>query len=160
MTIRRASDGSVLSKTALLALTTEVVDPDPEVTVTEEIWQDYTIGAGVDPDPAFEGGRRILFYAGQDVKTSVVDGLFPTADITSVTPASGAAAGGTPIVIKGTNFAGAVSATVGAVATTSFAVVDNETITCVTGVHAAGVVDVVVTDDSGPVTETGGYEYV
>lgn len=160
MTIRRASDGSALSKTALLALTTDVVDPDPEVTVTEEIWQDYTIGEGTDPDPNFEQGRRILFPAGAVVKESVIDGLFQAADITSVTPASGAAAGGTLITIKGTNFAGAVSATVGAVATTSFAVVDNKTITCVTGAHAAGTVDVVVTDDSGPVTETGGYEYV
>lgn len=159
MTIRRASDGSVLSKTALEALTTDVEDPDPEVTVDEEIWQDYTIGEGTDPDPEFEGGRRILFYEGQVVKQSVIDGLFQTADITSITPATGDGAGGTPVVIKGTNFAGASGATFGGTAATSFVVVDNETITCVAPAHADGAVNVVVADDSGNATETNGYTY-
>lgn len=159
MTIRKASDGSVLSKTALLALTTEVVDPDPEVTVNEDIWQDFTIGEGTDPDPAFEGGRRRLFYAGQVVKTSTIDALFEVSDITSVTPNTGAAAGGTAVTIKGTNFAGATAVSFGGAAATLPVVVDDETITCVTPAHAAGAVDVVVTDDSGTATETGGYTY-
>lgn len=159
MTIRRASDGSVLSKTALLALTTDVEDPDPEVTVDEDIWQDYTIGEGTDPDPAFEGGRRRLFYAGQVVKTSTIDALFEVSDITSVTPATGAAAGSTAVTIKGTNFAGATAVSFGGTPATSVVVVDDTTITCVTPAHAAGAVNVVVTDDSGTVTETSGYTY-
>lgn len=159
MTIRRADTGAVLSKAQLDALTTDVVDPDPEVVVPVEIWQDYTVGEGVDPDPEFEQGRRILFYEGQVVKQSMIDGLFPAADITSVTPNTGPAAGGTAVVIKGTNFAGATGATFGGTAATNFVVQDNETITCTAPAHAAGAVDVVVADDSGSVTETGGYTY-
>lgn len=159
MTIRRASNGSVLSKTALLALTTAVVDPDPEVTVNEDIWQDYTIGEFTDPDPKFEQARRRLFYAGQVVKTSMINGLFPTADILSITPATGVAAGGTAITIKGTNFAGATAAGVGGNPVTSFVLHDNETITGVTAAHTAGAVSVTVTDDSGTVTEAAGFTF-
>lgn len=159
MTIRRASDGSILTKSALDALTTDVPDPDPEVLVPIEVYQDYTIGAGVDPDPAFEGGRRRLFYAGQVVKQSYIDALFEAATIDSVAPNTGAAAGGTAVTITGANFAGVTGVTFGGVAATSVVVHDETTVTCVTPAHAAGAVDVVVADDSGNVTETGGYTY-
>lgn len=160
MTIRRASDGSVLTKAALDAATTDVPDPDPEVIVPFDVVQDYTIGEGTDPDPEFEGGRRRLFYAGQVVKQSAIDALFELATITTVTPNSGAAAGGTPITIVGTNFAGVTAVTIGGVPATALVVHDETTITCTTGAHAAGAVNVVVSDDSGPITKVNGYTYV
>lgn len=159
MTIRRASDGSILTKAALDALTEDVPDPDPEVIVPIEVWQDYTIGEGTDPDPAFEGGRRRLFYAGQTVKQSFIDGLFEAATIDTVTPASGDGAGGTAVTIKGTNFAGTTGVTFGGTAATSVVVHDETTITCVTPAHADGAVNVVVADDSGNVTKTNGFTY-
>lgn len=159
MTIRRADTGAVLTKAALDALTTDVPDPDPMVTVPIDVWQDYTIGEGTDPDPSFEGGRRRVFYAGQKVSQAYIDGLFPTADILSVTPNTGLAAGGTPITIKGKNFAGATGATVGGNALAGFVLHDNETITGTTAAHTAGAVNVVVTDDGGPVTEVNGFTF-
>lgn len=159
MTIRRADDGSILTKSALDALTTDVPDPDPEVVVPIDVFQDYTIGEGTDPDPQFEGGRKRLFYAGQVVKQSFIDALYEPATIDSVTPAGGGTAGGTAVTIKGTNFAGTTAVSFGGTAATNVVVVDETTITCTTPAHAAGAVDVVVTDDSGPVTEVGAFTY-
>lgn len=79
---------------------------------------------------------------------------------TTVTPATGVAAGGTPITIKGKNFTRATAVTVGGVATTAFTVVDDTTITCTTGAHAAGQVSVVVADPDGNGTLTNGFTYV
>lgn len=58
--------------------------------------------------------------------------------VTDVTPNVGTAAGGTSVTIHGSNFTGAVSATLGGVAVTSFVVVNDTTITCVTGAGTAG----------------------
>ncbi len=66
-----------------------------------------------------------------------------------VNPASGTIAGGTAVTIKGSGFSalggnGAVNGvTFGGAPATSFVLVDDATITCVTPARAAGVVDVV-----------------
>lgn len=154
MTIRKANQ-TAITKTQLLALTTTVVDPPAILTVTEEIYIDYT-----STDGAFEKHQALLFVPGQRIETATIDGLFGTPDITSIAPVTGPAAGGTPVVIRGTRFSGATACAIGGVATTAFRVVDDSTITCVTGAHAAGAVNVVVTDDSATVTETAAYTYV
>lgn len=79
--------------------------------------------------------------------------------VTSATPNSGPAAGGTPITIAGSNFTGATSATVGGVAVTSFVVVNDTTITCVTGTHAAATVNIVVTNPISSGTGTNKFTY-
>lgn len=79
----------------------------------------------------------------------------------SISPKSGAAAGGTALVIKGDNFTGVTSVTVGGVATTAFSVVNDKEIHCTTGAHAAGQVDVVF-DKAGTgadATVTNGFTY-
>jgi hypothetical protein len=80
----------------------------------------------------------------------------PTVD---VAPATGAAAGGTAVTITGTGFYGATSARLGGVAITSFVVVNNTTITGVSGAHAAGVVSASVTGPAGTGTRATSYEY-
>lgn len=120
----------------------------------EDVHQSFTF-----PNAHFEGGSRLALVEGQRITQSQLDAMFAPAVFTSIAPATGAAAGGTAVVIKGRNFSGAAGATVGGVAITSFKVVDETTITGVTAAHAAGVVDVVITDDSGNTTATGAFEY-
>ncbi len=79
--------------------------------------------------------------------------------ISSVTPNEGPVAGGTSVVIAGTNLADATSVTIGGTAATVTA--DSATsITATTPARSAGVADVVVATAGGSVTDTGGYTYV
>lgn len=87
----------------------------------------------------------------------------PAPTVTSATPATGAAAGGEAITdLAGTDFRPGATVTFGGVAATSVVVVSRTRITCVTPAHAAGVVNVVVTNPDGRNSGTGVgvYEYV
>jgi hypothetical protein len=150
--------GQTLTESAMNALTDDVAAPPTMVTVTEDIWQRFTAEGQTGPK-AFEAQTRLLFHEGQVVAQSAVDALFADATIDTVLPATGPAAGGTAIKITGTNFGGVSGVTVGGVACTNVRVVSEKVISCTTGAHAAGAVNVVVTDDSGAVTKTNGYTY-
>jgi putative cell wall-binding protein len=65
--------------------------------------------------------------------------------VTSVSPATGSAAGGPVVTITGTGFTGATAVAFGATAATSFTVVSATSITAVSPAHAAGGVDIRVT---------------
>jgi hypothetical protein len=82
-------------------------------------------------------------------------------DVTSVTPADGPVAGATPVTVNGTDFTnvGTTTVTFGGTAATNVLVVSTTAITCDTPTHAAGAVDVVVTNDFGTDTLVGGYTY-
>ncbi|NYK10676.1 hypothetical protein HNR14_002557 [Leifsonia naganoensis] len=69
--------------------------------------------------------------------------------ITSLTPTSGPAAGGTAVTITGTGFTGATGATFGGTAGTAFTVVNDTTITVTTPAHVPAAVDVVVQHPNG-----------
>lgn len=146
--------GATLSESALNALTTPVT-ADPVVTVGQDIIQRFSYEAS----GKFEKGSRLLFRAGQKVRQATIDALFADATVATVAPATGAAAGGTDITITGTNLGGVLGVSIGGVAATMVRSVSETTLTCRTGAHAAGAVDVVVTDDSGPVTKTNGFTY-
>jgi SLOG in TRPM, prokaryote/SMODS and SLOG-associating 2TM effector domain 1/IPT/TIG domain/Protein of unknown function (DUF4231) len=78
----------------------------------------------------------------------------------SVTPNFGATAGGTDVTITGTNFARDATVQLGGVAATDVVVSDNTTIKAKTPAHAAGTVDVVVTNPSTQsATLTEGFTY-
>lgn len=85
---------------------------------------------------------------------------------TPVTPTSGAAAGGTAIRVFGKNFRPGCTVTVGAIAATKIRVnVDDgqsgASLDCLTGAHAAGAVDIVVTNpDAVAVTSVSAFTYV
>jgi hypothetical protein len=145
--------GTRLTETTLNALADTVTEVEL-VEFSADVYQSFTQDGG-----GFEKASRLVFVDGQRVLQSMIDGLFITATITSVTPATGAAAGGTPIVIKGTNFSGASGVTVGGNAATSFVVVDNQTITATTAAHSAAATDVVVLDDAGNVTATAAFTF-
>jgi hypothetical protein len=155
MTIRD-SNGNVLTKTALTALTSAVTPP-AMVTVNALVYQDYST-----PDQAghFEDARKILFHAGAVVPQSVIDGLYPTATYTSISPATGAAAGGTPFTLHGTNLTGVTGVTFAGSAATSVVVVNDTTVTGVTPAHATGAVAVVIKDDNADVAAGSVFTYV
>src|SRR5258708_7723067 len=89
---------------------------------------------------------------------TVTSGGTPT--VTGVSPNSGPAAGGTAVTITGTNFVTGATVTLGGTAATSVVVVNASQITATTGEHAAGAVNVVVTNpDTQSGTLANGYTY-
>ena len=82
--------------------------------------------------------------------------------VTSISPIGGLPAGGTTLTITGTGFltTGTTTVDLGATACGSVSVTSTTQITCTTTAHAAGVVDVEVTNpDTQTGTLTGGYNY-
>ena len=80
--------------------------------------------------------------------------------LTTVSPSSGPASGGTGVTLTGTGLTSATSVTFGGTAASSVNVVNSTTVTAVTPAHATGAVDVVITTSSGSATLTNGYTYV
>jgi hypothetical protein len=80
--------------------------------------------------------------------------------VTAVAPASGPVNGGTGVTITGTGFSAGATVTFGGTAATSVTVTSSGTITATTPAHAAGTVDVVVTNSDGQNGKlTAGYTY-
>lgn len=66
--------------------------------------------------------------------------------VSGVSPSAGALSGGTTITISGTDFYSGASVTLDGFPCTSVQFVDSSTLTCVTPSHAAGAVDIIVTN--------------
>jgi len=80
--------------------------------------------------------------------------------VSSVAPSSGPTAGGTAVTITGANFVAGVTVNVGGSTATGVSVVNNTTITATTPTHAAGAVDVMVTNaDAQSGTLSSGFTY-
>jgi IPT/TIG domain len=73
----------------------------------------------------------------------------PTFTVSGISPSSGTASGGTSVKIAGTGFLSGATVTFGGTAGTNVAVPDGSTITVTTPSHAAGTVNVVVTNGIG-----------
>lgn len=78
--------------------------------------------------------------------------------ITSISPAAGNAGGGETVHITGTNLATATGVTIGGSAA-AFEHVNGFLLRAVVPAHAAGAVDLVVTDGAAPQTLVGAYSY-
>ncbi len=74
---------------------------------------------------------------------------FSGPSVSSVAPASGPMAGGTPVTITGMDFGAGASVSIGGTAATGVTVVNATTITATTSAHACGTVNVVVTNTDG-----------
>jgi hypothetical protein len=122
---------------------------------------------GADPGGVWVQSDPVLLGVSTGVSPSVTDGVeCPLLDTDErfacevLSPGVGCSAGGTNVLIDGTGFGNSATVTFGGVAATSVVVVDSNTITCVTGAHADGVVDVVITNaDAVATTITGGFTY-
>jgi hypothetical protein len=131
--------------------------------------RDHTYDTAVDPDddPTLAinredpNGTEGLPSDHRDFQFGSDESVLPP-QIYSIEPDNGDIAGGTALVIEGDNFTGVTAVTIGGVATTAFSVVDDSTIHCTTGAHAAGAVDVVFdkTGTANDVTVTNGFTYV
>ena len=88
------------------------------------------------------------------------DHVSPAPTVTRITPNTGPAAGNTPITITGTNFVNGATVTFGGAPATSILVVNSTTITAQTPPHAAGPVNVEVTNpDKQKGVLANGYTY-
>jgi len=100
-----------------------------------------------------------VFISREDALGVLADAGVEDPTITSVAPATGAAAGGTAVQVWGTHFGpGAVVEFDGEPAT-DVVVVGPTLITCTTPAHAAGAVDVVVTVGTKTATEDDAFTY-
>src|SRR5205085_2286791 len=80
--------------------------------------------------------------------------------VTSVNPNNGSTGGGTGVTVAGTNFVAGATVTLGGTAATNVVVVSGTQITATTPAHAAGAVNVVVTNpDTQSGTLLNGYTY-
>jgi len=80
--------------------------------------------------------------------------------VVSVVPANGPTAGGTAVVITGTNFTSGAAVTFGANAASDVVVLSSTEITCITPPGPPGPVTVAVTDTLGTGSLAGGYTYI
>ena len=84
----------------------------------------------------------------------------PAPTVSGVSPTSGTTAGGTPVTITGTGFLAGATVSLGGTAATGVTVVRSTSITATAPAHAAGAVNVVVTNtDSQSGTLPSGYTY-
>jgi len=145
--------GARITKAAFPA----TADTDPVMVVDENVYERVHVGPQ-DPDP--EGSiTRLLMAAGASLRQSEIDLLFPAVVVTSITPDTGPAVGGTAVTIRGKNLSGVTAVTFDGAAGTSLQVLSPTELTVVTPAGAAGPADVAITSDAGTVTETGGFTY-
>ena len=84
----------------------------------------------------------------------------PAPTVTSISPNTGTANGGMPVTITGTGFLAGATVSLGGTAATNVAVANSTSITATTAAHAAGAVNVVVTNtDAQSGTLSNGYTY-
>jgi len=116
--------------------------------------------------PAHAAGPVDVIVRNPDTQSATVSGGFtyqpvPAPTISGLLPTSGPAAGGTLVTITGTNFLAGATVSFGGVAAASVMVASSTQIGAVTPPHAAGVVDVWVTNlDSQLATLASGFTYV
>jgi hypothetical protein len=117
--------------------------------------------------PAHSAGAVNVVVVNPDGQSGTLTGGFtytgssgspPT--VTGVSPNAGPTGGGTAVMISGTNFASGATLNFGGVAASNVNVVNSTTISAVTPAHAAGAVDVTVTNMDGlSGTLASGYSY-
>lgn len=84
----------------------------------------------------------------------------PALTIASISPATGSTAGGTQVTIAGTHFLSGLTLTFGGTAAAGITVVNSTLLVATTPAHAAGAVNVVVTNpDTASATLTNGFTY-
>jgi hypothetical protein len=153
------ADGTRMTKSTLTTALGTAETTDPVYRVPSSLGRVYEKG-DLPGDPGNPVSVRQVLVPGQLVKSSDIDAMYPAPTITTITPATGLAAGGLSVTIKGTNFKHTgTSVTFGGTAATSVVVVDKSTITCTTPAKTAGAYNVVVTTDSGTGTKTNGFTY-
>lgn len=141
-------DGTRITKSNI---PTTTVTSETVYQLTEDVYRSFT-----HPGGKFERSSLLALVKGQKITQTQLDALFATATFTSITPATGLAAGGLAVTITGTNFAGTNGVTFGGTAATNVKVVSETTITCTTPAKTAGAYVVAIADDSGTISSPAG----
>lgn len=154
------ADGSRITRAAFPAANAA----DPEMVVTADVYSTKPFDQGTRPAHSRDGApqgsiRTLLFKAGAVLRKSQIDGLFPPATVETISPATGPAAGGTVVTITGTGLDGITDVKFGGAAGTDIKTLSSEKIRVAAPASAAGAVDIVVNDDSGPITKVGAFTY-
>ncbi|MCX5182649.1 IPT/TIG domain-containing protein [Streptomyces sp. NBC_00268] len=148
------ADGTRITKAAFPANSVA----DPEKVISQDIYSTRPYTTDGDQQP--EGSIKTLAYkAGAVLRQSDIDKLFPAATIATVSPTTGPVAGGTVVTITGTNLDGVSAVNFGATAGTVLTILSAKKLTVTAPAGAAGAKDVVLVDDAGNVTKTGGFTY-
>lgn len=96
---------------------------------------------------------------GSDIETGAFTYL-AAPSVTTVSPTSGPSSGGTVLTISGSDFTAETTVEVGGVECIVESInVEGTTLTCTTGAHAAGLVDVQITTIGGSSTKSGAFTY-
>jgi hypothetical protein len=98
-------------------------------------------------------------YISSALGVCMTQGSVAAPAVSGIQPDFGPAAGGTAVVISGSNFQSGDSVTIGGVAATGVNVTGPGTITAITGAHATGLVDVVVSGAGGTGTLAKSFFY-
>ncbi len=117
--------------------------------------------------PAHTAGAVDVVVTNTDAKTGTLTAGYtytaapnPAPTVTAINPATGVTTGGTAVSVTGTGFLAGATVSFGGTAGTAVTVVNSTTITASTPAHAAGAVNVVVTNtDAKNGTLTNGYTY-
>ena len=119
-------------------------------------WFANSVALAADGHSAFVGGPK------HDGGVGAVWAFGDRPTVVSLAPGSGPTAGGTPVTMAGTGYKHASGVTFGSVAATSFEVLSPTLIRAVAPPHAAGTVDVAVSNSAGGSlpTAAGRYAYV
>ena len=149
------SDGTALSKTPGGSVLETQSETDPKVKVLINVYEDTPYDHVNYPTMK----KQLKFRAGQIVRQSQWDAAFVAPTITAISPATGDAAGGTPVTITGTGFTATTTVTFGGTAATSISVKSATKLTCATPAKTAGAYNVVVTTPGGSATKTNGFTY-
>ena len=128
--------------------TCAIVAPQASCTLT------YTPGSNVVSQTSFtiQGSNTNTALAAIQIDAGLT--------LSSVSPSSGSASGGTGVTLTGAGLTGATDVTFGGVSATSVNVVNSTTVTVVTPAQAIGAVDVVITTPSGSATDASGFTYL
>jgi len=115
--------------------------------------------------PAHSGGIVSVTVTNPDTQAGTLTNGFtyvlPPPIITGVAPSSGSTIGGAAVTVSGSEFAAGATLKFGGVFGTNVVVVDESTMTAIIPAHAAGPVDVVVTNaDAQSHTLVSGFTYV
>jgi hypothetical protein len=143
-------DGTLLSQTPGGTVLESQAETDPKIKVLIDVYKD-TPYDGVDYPTQM---KQLAYRAGQIIPQSEWDAQFVDPTITSVSPATGAAAGGTVVTVVGSGFTTGATVAVGGTAGTSVSVKNDKKLTYVSPAKAAGTYSVTVTTAAGVATKT------
>ena len=142
-------------------------DPHPIHTDCPAINEVGFIGPGESKQTGVFAVERTCGYHDHNQSTSqafrgtITSGPLGAPTVMEASPPSGPTAGGTEIVISGSNFAEWATVSLGDWAATNVVVLDNTTITAITPPHEEGPVDVTVINPDGQIgTLSGAYTYL